>query len=594
MSPLAHALFALALHGPLAAAGGDDERPVIGDTIGRLAFVDLRYLPREVGELGDAEATVITFVSTSCPLAKRYIPRLVELEAEYAERGVRFLLVNVGAGDGVVEMASQAVEAGVSFPVGKDFDGSLARALGARRTPEVCVLDGERRLRYRGRVDEQYRLGGVRPDRGREYLREALEDLLAGGEVRTPQTEVDGCPISAQRAPDPGREVTWRDAGPIVERACMPCHRPGGDAPFDLVGWRDIADRGEVVREVIEQQRMPPWYASPDHGEFANERRMSGAERDVLLAWIDRDCPPGEGADDVVPAPEPMAEWRIGEPDLVIQNPFSIELPAEGYVPYKYSVLLRPFLEDTWVEAIEIRPANRRVLHHANLAYASIGQGYEQGNFITGQVPGGQPMDLRAGTAVLIPAGSVLGLQMHYVTTGVEESDRISVGLRFPRVPVEKRVRHVKVTNHRFEIPPGAPHHEVAARRTLPRDATGLGMFSHMHLRGKDMVFRAKYPDGTAETLLLIPNYSFDWQLAYVWEEGRQRFPAGTALECVAHFDNSAFNPYNPDPSVAVRFGPQTYHEMMYGFVFYTEDGENLGIEVEPHTGHVVEPRAGE
>jgi hypothetical protein len=176
---------------------------------------------------------------------------------------------------------------------------------------------------------------------------------------------------------------------------------------------------------------------------------------------------------------------------------------------------------------------------------------------------------------------------VHYVTTGKPENDRISVGLHFPRSTVERQLRNFQIHNSRFAIPPGAGAHVVRAHATFEHDVTGVGMFSHMHLRGRDMTFRATYPDGRDETLLVVPNYSFDWQQSYRWAPGVEHFPAGTRIDVLAHFDNTAFNAFNPDPTATVRFSEQTDGEMMYGFFFFTEDAEQLGLDIDPSNGHV-------
>jgi hypothetical protein len=271
-------------------------------------------------------------------------------------------------------------------------------------------------------------------------------------------------------------------------------------------------------------------------------------------------------------------------PDLVLKSA-ELELPASGDIPYKYVVLPYVFTEETWIQAAQILPGNARVLHHANMAFGNLTDGVKESNFVTGYVPGGEPMTLDDGLAFRIPAGSVLGLQIHFVATGKPEMCRVSVGLRYPRAVVQKRLRHVQLADTMFAIPPGAPAHKVSATRVLDCDAVGVGLFSHMHLRGKDMTFTARVPDGKAETLLVIPNYSFSWQVPYRWEPGQKRWPKGTKLDCVAHFDNSPFNPYNPDPKATVRFGQQTHEEMMYGFFFYTDAAERLGLRVDPKTG---------
>jgi hypothetical protein len=263
-----------------------------------------------------------------------------------------------------------------------------------------------------------------------------------------------------------------------------------------------------------------------------------------------------------------------------------IRIPAEGYLPYRYYILPGRFIEDTWVEAIEIKSEDGRVLHHCNLARVRLGERFSQQGFITGQVPGGDAMVLDPGTAVRIPAGSALALQAHYVTVGEPVTDRLMVGFRFPRCEVQRELRVRIVTDTRFTISARDSAARVTAKRRLGSDAIGLGLVSHMHLRGRDMRVRAIGADGQEETLLLVPNYNFDWQQSYRWASGKRLFPAGTLILAEAHFDNSAANPFNPDPEVDVGFGLQTVDEMMYAFLFYTRADEQLGIVVDPETGH--------
>lgn len=566
----------------------------VGDTVSKLAFKDIRYLPRSLDDFKGKKAFVLVFTNTTCPLVQRYWPALNRLEREYRDRGVQFLSVNVGPDDSILAVAAQAVKHEVEFPCVKDSDGQCVRAVGATRTPEVAVLDAERRLRYRGRIDDQYRLGGVRPATTRHDLREAADELLAGKEVSVPETPVDGCLItvesSARAATGP---VTYAEhVGPLVQKHCGECHRPGTAAPFSLTTFEQVSSRAEAIAEVVRDQRMPPWFADPEHGTFVNRRGLTAAERETIARWVQSGKSPGDEKASRTPAasaiPAPAPEWRIGTPDLVVST-FRHDLPAEGLIDYKYRVLPHLFLEDTWVQAIEIKGDNPRVLHHCNMAYLTLGEEFRMTNFLTGTVPGGEPMTLDGGVAVLIPKGSTLGLQIHYVTTGKPETCRISVGLKYARETVQKRLRFKLIVDHKFAIPPGAPAHKVAASRMLECDALGVGLFTHMHVRGRDMTFLAHHPDGRSETLLVIPNYNFDWQMPYRWQPGTQRFPKGTRLEAVAHYDNSAFNPYNPDPTATVRDGQQTHEEMMNGFVFYVDEAERLGLDIDPKTGRVKE-----
>jgi len=564
-----------------------EKKVPIGARADNIGFKDIRYLPRTLDDFGQPKAFVIVFTTTGCPLVQRYLPRLKELAAAGRERGAQFLAVNVGPDDSIKEVAYQALEHGVDFPFVKDFDGQCARALGVSRTPQVVVLDAERKIRYRGRIDNQYRLGGVKPSVDREDLKEAIEDVLAGRKVRVKETAVDGCAITFPEIRPPDKSLTYAsDIAPLINQHCAECHRPGTAAPFTLTSYEKVAAKAGSIAEVVEEQRMPPWFAHPGFGTFINQRSLTPAERDTIVRWARGGKAPGNLTLAPKPPEFPQTKWRIGEPDEVITAAEAQKLPATGYLPYRYVMLPRRFPHDTWVQGIQIMPGNSRVVHHANLAYASLTSPYDENkNFLTGIVPGGIPVNLDSGMAMMIPKGMGLVLQIHYVTTGKEETDQISVGLRFAKEPIRKRVRYKIIGDYKFKIPPGAPAHPVTAQRELECDATGIGLFSHMHLRGKDSTFFAHYPDGKTETLLALPNYSFDWQLSYVWPRGAQRFPKGTKVECSSHFDNSPFNPYNPDPKATVRNGPQTHDEMMQGFFFYTDDSENLDLRVDPKTG---------
>jgi hypothetical protein len=558
-----------------------------GDRIANLTFKDIRYLPRSLDDFENAKAFVLVFIDTTCPLVQQYFPTLKALEKEYRAEGVQFLAINVGAEDTILSMAAQALKYGVEFPFVKDVDGSCIKALGVKRTPEAIVLDSERRLRYRGRIDDQYRLGGARAAPTRHELKEALSAVLAGREVAVKETPVDGCLITVVKPESPRGTVTYADhVAPILHKHCTECHRPNTTAPFTLTTYKAAAARGDMIAEVVSEGRMPPWYASPDHGHFVNKRTLTAEERDTIVHWVRTGM--AKGDDRIIPKAEANpsdGNWLIGKPDLIVSSLFADKLPANGDVPYKYTILPFVFPDETWVQAVQILPDNPRVVHHCNMAYFTASEGFKQANFITGVVPGGEPLSVEDGIAFRIPKGAGLVLQIHYVTTGKEETCRVSVGFRYARGIVKKKLQHAYLVDNKFAIPPEAPAHPVRASKELKCNAEGIGLFAHMHVRGKDITFLAHYPDGKTETLLVIPNYNFDWQMPYRWEMGKMRFPKGTRLECVAHYDNSPFNAYNPNPKETVREGPQTYHEMMNGFVFYTDADEDLKLDIDAKTG---------
>lgn len=565
--------------------GAADEVKV-GDRVGKLAFTDIRSLSRTLDDFGAKKAFVLAFTNTSCPLAQRYLPTLQAMERDYRSRDVQFVAINCADDDTIIAMATQSVKHEMEFPFVKDFDASCAKSLGVRRTPEVVVLDAEKRIRYRGRINDQYRLGGARPTPSTHELKDALEAVLAGKDVAVAETEVDGCAIAPPR-PIPAIRHTYAESvAPILQKHCVECHREGGPSPFALTSYPQVAAKATAIAEAVRDQRMPPWFASHEFGPFVNRRGLTDEERLTIQLWAKSGREPG----DLSKAPKPPAamstDWLIGQPDQVLVSQ-EFELPADGDIPYKYAVLPFLFSEDTWIQSAQIRGDNPRVLHHCNMAFASFSEGFKESNFITGTVPGGEAMTLDDGIACLIPKGSVLGLQIHFVTTGKPEKCKVSVALKFPRKPVQQRLRNMQLFDTHFAIPPGAPAHRVAASRVLEADTIGVGLFSHMHLRGKDMTFIAHRPDGRRDTLLVIANYNFAWQVPYRWEYGKMRFAQGTRLECIAHFDNSPFNPYNPNPKTTVRNGPQTHNEMMYGFFFYTHADEKLGIAVDPKNGRV-------
>ncbi len=585
-----------------AAAEPEPARPPvpIGSIIADLRFKDIRYLPRSLKDLGDNQATVLVFTNTTCPLVQKYWPKLRRLDEEFRGQGVQFAAVNVGPSDEIPDVAQQAIDFGLDFPFVKDTTGSCVRALGVSRTPEVVVLDADRKLRYRGRIDDQQRLGGARPDVTDDSLKRALDDLLAGREIATPESPVDGCLITLPEFTPPKEPVLFYEhIAPLLQKHCQECHHDGGQSPFSLVTLDEVSAQAEMIAEVVADRRMPPWYASRKH-RFINQRGLTAAERDQIVAWVKS----GRATGDASRAPPPRtfsdSKWEIGQPDLVLTAVETHSLPADGFVDYKYVVLPHVFWQDTWISAAEILPSNPAVVHHTNLAYLTAGQDFSASNFITGRVPGGTAMTLDEGVAFRIPKGSVVGLQIHYTTTGKPEKNKMSVGFGFPRGVVHQELRHLQVTTSKYSIPPGAAAHEVRASRTLAMDATGIGMFAHMHLRGKDMTFFARPPESAeqdtleeppekpTETLLAIPNYHYDWQQNYRWQSGTKKFPKGTQIEVTAHFDNSRFNPFNPDSAATVKHGQQTFEEMMFGFFFYTADGEDLKLEIDPKTGYVV------
>jgi hypothetical protein len=333
-----------------------------------------------------------------------------------------------------------------------------------------------------------------------------------------------------------------------------------------------------MIHEVVEDNRMPPWHADPKHGKFRNDRSLSAADRATLLAWIDQGCPKGDESD--LPPPRQFAEgWKIGTPDAVFTMPTEFTVPAQAPlkgVPYKYFVVPTNFEEDVWVQAAEAKPGNPSVVHHI-IVYIMQGKrrlkdGFGDG-IGSGMLVAFAPGDFGAvhapGAARKVPKGASLVFQMHYTPNGVEQTDRSSVGLVFAKEPPKHEVHTRAIAQQLLFIWPHADNQKFQSASTFTRDAVVWSLTPHMHLRGKSFEYQAVYPDGKRETLLSVPRYDFGWQASYRFATPL-RLPAGTRIECTAHFDNSAKNFNNPDPTKMVRWGDQTWEEMMIGFVDYT------------------------
>ncbi len=378
-------------------------------------------------------------------------------------------------------------------------------------------------------------------------------------------------------------KVTFtKDVAPIFYGRCVECHRAGEIAPMSLITYNETRPWAKAIKQKVVDRSMPPWLASPENTHFKNERRLSQKEVDTIAAWVDAGAP--KGSDEDLPAPPKFEQgWAIGKPDAIISLDEEIAVPAEGVIPYKYLTVQTNFNEDKWVQAAELRAGNRRVVHHIIVFVQEPGAKNElsgegrggRGFKLCGFAPGEQPKVFPPGTARLIKKGSKLTFQMHYTPNGEATTDRSYLGLIFSKTPVHKIALTGTATNARFVIPPGDGNYEVRSSWTATEDVRIIDLMPHMHVRGKDFTYTAVYPDGRSEVVLQVPRYDFNWQLLYQFKNPLF-LPKGTRLDCVAHFDNSAKNKYNPDPTKEVRWGDQTWEEMMIGWFDYILDRENL------------------
>jgi peroxiredoxin len=571
------------------ANAADATRSVIGQRVDDFALKDFRGREHRLSEYSGSPVVVLAFLGTECPLAKLYGGRLADLQKQFKDRDVTVLGINANRQDSLTEIAAYARNHGIEFPLLKDAGNVVADRVGASRTPEIMVLDQDRIVRYHGRIDDQYGVGYVRDAAQKHFVRDAVEDLLAKRAVAKSQTEIVGCFIGKVRPTKNDSPVTYSNQiARILQNHCVECHRDGEIAPFTLTSYDDVLGWGDTMLEVIADQRMPPWHANPEYGHFSNARALTSLEKEQLKVWVDAGCPEGDASQ----LPEPRTftvGWQLPkEPDLVISmrdEPFDV--PAEGAVKYQYFQVDPKLTEDRWVTSAELIPGNRAVVHHI-LAFVRPPNGKLRsgldgtiGEFFAAYVPGYRMPVYPQGSAKLIPAGSQIVFQLHYTPIGTPQQDISKLGIVFadPQT-VEKVVVTQNAANRGgLRIPPHDDNFKVEARsRKAPMDVELLAFMPHMHLRGKSFRYEAHFADGKKEILLDVPHYDFNWQTAYQLEKPLT-MPAGSSLQCVAHFDNSENNLNNPDPTATVTWGDQTWNEMMIGYFDVAIPVEAFGLK---------------
>ena len=565
----------------------------IGRRIGDLTVTDLAGATHTLPTAANPTITVFAMTSTSCPISKRYLPRLKEL-VESSGDAISWVLVNPVATDKPADMRAAAAEfAGRAIYV-HDSRGELAAAVGAVTTTDVVVVAADRTVAYHGAVDDQYGFGYSIEAPRRRYLVDALAAIRAGDTPPVAATEAPGCTLDTPSTNQAATAVTYHGRiSRIVERHCVECHRDGGVGPFPLDTFEDLVAHAAMVRTVVERGTMPPWFAAPApadaetgrvHTPWANDRSLAEADKRDLRDWLAGGRPMGDPADAPARRPRP-GEWQIGTPDAIFEFTEPVAVRATGVMPYQTVIVETHLPEDRWVRAIEVQPGDKAVVHHALIHLAGADEqaddprdfaAEERGGFWGEYVPGQNTLVYPEGFAKKLPQGARLRFQMHYTPNGTATSDRTRVGVIYATEPPRHEVRVAGIVNARISIPPGAADHREEASLRLPLDATIIGFLPHLHVRGKACRYELVRAGGGRTTLLDIPRYDFNWQLLYRLHEPLP-LEAGDTLLFTAWFDNSAGNPANPDPTKTVRWGPQTFDEMHLGYVEYFVPGIKPG-----------------
>ncbi len=559
-----------------------------GHDIGLLAF---RTLDGESVYLSDTledGPALFVFVSTTCPLAKRYTGRLNRLHDEYAERGLRMFAVFPNADETREGITAFLKTVKFAFPAVPDVGGYLTSRLGATMTPQVFLVDQDAVLRYRGAIDDNRYETRVKES----HLKNAVDAVLAGRPVDRPVVHALGCTIY-QPSPLADGEVTYtRHVARILQDHCQSCHRPGQVAPFPLTNFAEARRWQAEIKEYTHARLMPPWKAAPGFGEFANDASLSADEIATIAAWVEQGASQGDPAE-MPPQPRFHDNWAFGEPDQIVAMPQEYVIGPEGEDDYRHFVIPHESDVHRFVEAIDVRPGNRTVVHHViayvdtsgkareldaqdpGPGYTRFGDvGFQPASMIGGWAPGNLPDKTPPGSGSWLPKKCDIVLQVHYYRSGVEERDLTRVGIYYSKAKRPVRTRLAVAIDQDFVLEAGNQECVVRAATTIREDSYVYSVTPHMHLLGKTMQVTAELPDGTVRPLVKINDWDFNWQITYRCRS-LLRLPAGTKVKLIATFDNSAENPNNPhNPPQDVRWGDRTTDEMCIAFLGLLKESE--------------------
>lgn len=544
--------------------------PVVSaaDRVGDFSLLDQDGYFHQMSWYSDHDAIALLVQANGSKAAQQAIPRYAALQARYAEQGIQFFMLNPVGNQDREAVKAEMEKLGVSIPVLMDDAQLISESLGVDKTGEVLVYNPKSfTVEFRGPVGPE--------------LEKALQAKIAGQPIATAMVASNGdAVVYPVRQVQLNSSLSYeKDIAPIIADNCARCHRVGGIAPFAMDSHAMVQGWSPMIREVIMTKRMPPGQIDPHVGHFINDMVLADADAQKLLHWIESGAKKDGNTDPLAELKWPESEWAFGEPDYVIELPPQ-SVPATGVLDYRNVVVDIKTDKDYWVRGSQYIAGDRTVLHHTlnqlippdagnRRGGGFLGGGDPDQANITAYIPGAEPEWLPDNTGGLLKAGSKIALQLHYTTNGKETVDNSRIGLWFypdGEVPAERMSGACACifTPTWTNIPPNDPEFVQEASVTLAKDANLRSFTPHMHFRGKYMRFYADYPDGTREELINIAKYGYNWQLAYTYEEPKF-MPAGTKLTAVGAFDNSAQNPYNPDPNRSVPWGQQSWDEMFFG-----------------------------
>ena len=534
---------------------------------------DHQGFSHELFREGDARAVVLVF--TEAQGMESHWRQLKPIVEAQSAAGVQFWMVDPM--DDRSAMAAAATRVGVTIPVLQDSAQLVARSYGASASGEAVVLEAESLTTvYRGAIEDAFEAATGSPVR-QAYLADALTRFTAG---ERPAVEYSRTPGQPWRLEDSAVASYRNEIAPMLQAKCVTCHRPGEIGSWAITNHATVQAKSAAIRANVLEGLMPPWHADPAHGKFENDFSLTPQQQARLIAWLDAGAPREAGTDPLETVPPSAGSWPMGQPNLILKIATQ-PIKATGQMPYAYVTVTNSLKTNAWLRAAVIRPGNRAVVHHALIFYIKAGsvlqmladfQAIQGGlnGFYAGYVPGMDQREYPTGTAKFLPAGGTFVFQMHYTPNGKATSDATEMGLYLSATPPSMELKTGAANSTAIDIPAGARNHRMVAERSFDKAVDVHELSPHMHFRGDSMRFEAFLPDGSSQILLNVPKYDFNWQALYRLSKP-VRLPAGSRLRISGGFDNSRWNPFNPDAQSRVRFGEQTDDEMFIGYVNYSE-----------------------
>ncbi len=535
------------------------------ERVGDFSLLDQDGFFHHIGWYDDHKAIAFLVQVNGSDQTEQAAATYAQLQSRFDAQGIEFMMINP-LGQERASVKQAVADLGVQVPVLIDDAQMISSAMGIDKSGEVFLFNPKSfEVMFRGPVTA---------------LETALNEVVADKPISTAVVTMSGSDVTYQS----DVSISYvNDVAPILAENCATCHRDGGIAPFAMDSHAMVQGWSPMIREVLMTKRMPPGQIDPHVGKFSNDYVLSVEEQQTLISWVEAGSPKDGDTDPLTALTWPESKWAFGEPDLIVKVPPQ-EIPATGVLDYV--TVMVPFAgldRDRWVRASQYIAGDRTVLHHTlnaviapgerPTAGAFLGATDPHGAFITPYIPGAEPHLEAPNTGGLLKAGSMLGLQLHYTTTGKATVDASEIGIWFypdDQVPQERRSGECACIfpDGWTNIPPYAPNFEQSQSIVIEQDAYLQSFIPHMHFRGKNMRFAAHYPDGSVEQLINIANYNYNWQLDYKLEEPKF-VPAGTKIVATAAFDNSTQNKANPDPAREVPWGQQSWDEMFFGQVYW-------------------------